>query len=213
MTRHRPLVAIAVLAALLGWLLSGWEPTRRAATEVTSALDLAAPPQGGDFTLDSAAGPVRLSDLRGQVVLLYFGYTTCPDICPTNLAFLAAALRELTPDELQRVRVLFVSVDPERDDLPRLAVYAAYFHPNIQGVTGTPEQVAQAAAQYGAAYRRTEQTGSAVGYLVDHSAYTYIVDPAGHLVQTLDHATPPERILAVMRRLLAVTPSKDTADN
>ena len=142
MTQHRLLVAIAVLAALLGWLLSGREPTRQAATDVMPTLNLAAPPQGGDFTLDSVAGPVRLADLRGQVVLIYFGYTTCPDICPTNLAFLAAALRELTPDELQRVRVLFVSVDPERDDTPRLAVYAAYFHPNIQGVTGAPEQVA-----------------------------------------------------------------------
>ena len=135
-------------------------------------------------------------------MLIYFGYTTCPDICPTNLAFLAAALRELTPDELKRVRVLFVSVDPERDDLRRLTEYAAYFHPHIQGVTGTPEQVAQVAAQYGAAYRRVEQTGSAMGYLVDHSAYTYIVDPAGHLVRSLDHATPPDQILAVIRRLL-----------
>ena len=186
MTRRRLLVAIFVLAGLTVWLLLFWDPRMngQGLDQGRAPIELAARPTGGDFTLDSVAGPVRLADLRGRVVLIYFGYTACPDICPTNLAFIAAALRELSAVELERVRVLFISVDPERDNPQRLAQYAAYFHPSILGVTGSPEQVARVAALYGAAYRRAESSGSAMGYLVDHSAYTYVVDPSGKLVHT-----------------------------
>ncbi|MBK1718284.1 SCO family protein [Thiocystis violacea] len=205
MTGHRLLIAILLMAGLTTWLLLFWDPTGVSDSVPDKGqvpLELAARPTGGDFTLDSATGPVRLADLRGQVVLLYFGYTACPDICPTNLVFIANALRGLRQDELERTRVLFVSVDPERDEPRRLAEYAAYFHPRIQGITGTPEQVAQVARLYGAAYRRAEEAGSAMGYLVDHSAYTYVIDPSGGLSRTLDHATPPLEILAAIRSLL-----------
>ncbi len=160
-------------------------------------------PQGGDFTLEAASGPVDLASLRGQVVLIYFGYTLCPDICPTNLAMIARALKDMTPEERERVRGLFVSVDPERDDPQRLAQYAAYFHPNILGVTGNPEQVARAAELYGAIYRRVAQADSAMAYLVDHSADTYVVDAQGRWVHTFPHATPATEILAFIRGLLA----------
>ncbi len=167
------------------------------------ATTAAVAPTGGDFTLDAASGPVDLASLRGQVVLIYFGYTLCPDICPTNLAMIATALKALTPEERSRVRGLFVSVDPERDDPQRLALYAAYFHPNILGVTGTPDQLAGAARLYGAVYRRVDQGDSSLGYLVDHSADTYVVDPEGRWVHTFPHATPATDILAYIRGLLA----------
>ena len=167
------------------------------------ALQLAAAPTGGDFRLDSAAGTLDLNDLRGQVVLIYFGYTSCPDICPTNLAIIAGAIKALTPEELARVQVLFISVDPQRDDPERLAGYTAYFHPKIRGVTGTPEQIAAAARLYGAAYRRSATSDSAMGYTVDHSASTYLVDPQGRLARTLDHATPSPVIVSAIRALLA----------
>lgn len=197
-------LAILPAAVSLGLLLH-W--TRLHETDSSPApLEPAAPPTGGDFTLDSASGPVRLSDLRGQVVLVYFGYTACPDICPTNLVYIANALRALQPAELERTRVLFISVDPERDDPAHLANYVAYFHPNIQGLTGTPAQLAEVARRYGAAYRRVDDDGSAMGYLVDHSAFTYVVDPSGRLVQTLDHASPSETIRAAIRAALGTTP-------
>ena len=210
MSRTSLIAAILVLTGLLVWLVA-WEPSEEPGKTLNPGhlpLELAAPPTGGDFILDAATGPVDLASLRGQVVLVYFGYTWCPDICPTNLAFIAMALRELTPDELARVRVLFVSVDPERDDLSRLAGYAAHFHPNILGVTGTAEQVARAAKLYGAAYRRTDQSDSAMGYLIDHSASTYVLDPSGHLARTLDHATAPTEILAAIRGLLVTDSGK-----
>lgn len=167
------------------------------------ATGTSAAPTGGDFTLEAASGPVDLASLRGQVVLIYFGYTLCPDICPTNLAMIATALKALTPEEQARVRGLFVSVDPERDDPQRLALYAAYFHPNILGVTGTPDQVAKAAQLYGVVFRRVDQGDSSLGYLVDHSADTYVVDPEGRWVHTFPHATPATEILAYIRGLLA----------
>ena len=201
----RSSIAILLAAAVSAGILSCLEPGPASESSQTP-LELAAPPTGGDFTLDSAAGPVRLSDLRGQVVLIYFGYTACPDICPTNLVSIANALRSLHPAELDRTRVLFVSVDPERDDPEHLARYVAYFHPNVLGLTGTPEQLAQVAKRYGAAYQRVENTGSAMGYLIDHSAFTAVVAPDGRLVQTLGHASPPETIRAAIRTALGTKP-------
>jgi len=90
-------------------------------------------------------------------------------------------------------------VDPERDTPERLKEYAGYFHPRVLGITGTPEELAAVAGLYGAAYRRADGAGSAMGYMVDHSAYTYVLNPAGHLVRTLDHATAPAEVLAAIR--------------
>jgi protein SCO1/2 len=200
-----PLALVVLLAAVLAWLLWFWQPAGEDG-QAHRRLDLAGAPAGGDFELRGADGPVALSDFRGKVVLLYFGYTWCPDICPTNLAIIAYALKQLTPQERDRVQVLFVSVDPERDTPERLAEYAAYFDPGILGITGSEAQVAAAAARYGAAYRRTEQTDSAMGYLVDHSAFTYVIDQDGRLVDTLAHATPAEAILARVHGLLGTAP-------
>jgi protein SCO1/2 len=201
MKRSIPIAAIVLLTGVLVWVIWLWHPVADQ-SGVGRRLGLAAPPSGGDFTLRSWRGPVSTKDLRGNVLLIYFGYTSCPDICPTNLALITNALKALTPSELGRVQVLFVSVDPQRDTLERLREYTAYFHPSILGVTGTPGEVAAAAKLYGAAYRRAEATDSAMGYTVDHSAYTYVVDPAGRLAQSLDHGTPSDRIIAVIRGLL-----------
>lgn len=208
MTRNRLLVAILALVILIGWILLDWDPAGlfdRASDPGHAILESLARPTGGDFTLSSSDGAVHLADLRGQVVLIYFGYTACPDVCPTSLFLIASALRELSESELARVRVLFVSVDPERDDVQRLADYAAYFHPGITGITGTPEQVAEVAARYGASYRRSALSDTAMGYLVDHSANTYVVDASGTLVSTLEHGTLPDEILKTIRESLAGT--------
>ncbi|KAA6182696.1 SCO family protein [Thiohalocapsa marina] len=197
-----PLVAIAVLALLLAWLLWYWQPAPMDPQAAHRQLGLAAEPTGGDFELQSWQGPVGLADLRGKVVLIYFGYTWCPDICPTNLALIALALQSLTPAEREAVRILFVSVDPERDTPDRLKTYAGYFAPEILGVTGDEAAVARVASLYGASYQRSEQSDSAMGYAVDHSAYTYVVDTQGRLVETLEHATPAERIVEVIRGYL-----------
>ncbi len=203
MTTRRllPIAAIAVLSVLLVWLVWFWQPSRPADTPLHRQLGLAAKPTGGDFTLQSWRGSVSLADLRGKVVLIYFGYTWCPDICPTNLAIIGLALKQLTPVEREGVQVLFVSVDPERDGVERLKQFAEYFDPAILGITGSEQEVADAARLYGAAYQRSEQVDSAMGYMVDHSSYTYVVNQDGRLVETLGHATPAERIVELIRGL------------
>ena len=191
-----------VAATILLAVLIFWQPTPTPADFITqNSSPLSERPQGGDFSLTSLAGRFDSADYRGKVLLIYFGYTFCPDICPTNLAILTQALNELNPEELAQVQTIFISVDPERDTLQRLSDYTRYFHPSIIGMTGTPEEVAKAAKLFGAAYENI-QSGPATGYLVDHSAYTYVVDQKGHLVQSLDHASAPEKVLAVIRNLL-----------
>ena len=190
---------IALFAALLAWVVFFWQP---------GSARLAEAPKGGDFTLRAQTGQLgqhgqlALHDLRGKVVLLYFGYTLCPDICPTSLAFTAQGLAQLDAKELEKVQMLFVTVDPKRDTLERLKEYTTFFHPNIIGLTGTPEEIAAVAKLYGASYAR-QQVESAAGYVVDHSADTYVIAPDGSLYATLPHATPPgvvaEKIRAALR--------------
>lgn len=157
---------------------------------------------GGNFTLQRADGtPVKLSDFHGKVVLLYFGYTACPDVCPTSLATTAAALKTLSPEELAQIQPIFISVDPERDNGERLMNYAKYFHPSFIGVTGTAAQLAQVAKQYGVFYRKVD-SNSAMGYLLDHSAQTYLVSKDGKTVTVLPHGTLPDTVAAQLRQLL-----------
>ena len=165
-------------------------------------LPKAAMAAGGDFTLESASGPVSLKDYRGKLVLVYFGYTFCPDICPTSLASTAEGLKQLKPEEAARVAMVFISVDPERDTPPRLKEYAEFFHPSLVGVTGTPENLAEIAKRYGVFYARQKVETAGGGYVVDHSADTYVVGPNGQLVGKIAHATPPDRVVAEIRKHL-----------
>jgi protein SCO1/2 len=201
--RILPLGVIAVLSVLLLWLSWFWQPQEALESGLHQQLGLAAEPEGGDFRLQSWRGPVSLSDLRGKLVLIYFGYTWCPDICPTNLAIIALALKQLSADEREQIQALFVSVDPARDSVERLKTFAAYFDPAILGTTGSEQAIADMARRYGAAYRRSEQGDSAMGYTVDHSSFTYVVDRNGRLVDILAHATPADQLLEVIRARLA----------
>jgi protein SCO1/2 len=184
-------VLLAVVGLVAGALL---------APRFMSDTDNSLPP-GGDFMLTSADGPVALADLRGKAVLIYFGYATCPDVCPTSLALIATALRALTPAERERVRVLFVSVDPARDTPARLKPYATHFHPDIIGVTAQVSVLGEMARHYGAAFNYTP-VSSATGYVVDHTSSTAVVAPNGRLVELLPHATAPPEIVAAIRRVL-----------
>ena len=159
-------------------------------------------PRGGDFRLQSPSGPVSTKSLRGRVVLLFFGYTYCPDICPTTLATLLQATQQLTPAEQKQVQVVFVSVDPERDTPTSLRDYVSAFAGPATGLTGTATQVAQVADQYGAQYFRVDLPGSAMGYAIDHSAAVYLIDKRGKLQLLLRHTAAPERFVEAIRGLL-----------
>ena len=194
----------AFFAGLLVWLAFFWEPgaTGQPAPDQKHGLLLPAGQQlGGDFTLDTAGGKLSLQDYRGKVVLIYFGYTFCPDVCPPALAAMAQALSALTPEEQKRVGGIFVSVDPERDTPEVLKVYAPFFHPGITGATGSPEQIAEIARRYGVVYMKQKPVDDRP-YAVDHSSFTYLIDLAGKLDTILPHATPAPEIVAAIRRNL-----------
>lgn len=157
---------------------------------------------GGDFTLQSATGPVSLKDFRGKLVLIYFGYTYCPDICPTSLASTAAGLKLLKPEEMAKVAMLFISVDPERDTPARLKEYAEFFDPAIVGVTGTPEVLAEIAKRYGVFYAKQKVATAGEGYVVDHSSETYLIGADGQLLSKIAHAAPPDQVVAEIRKRL-----------
>jgi protein SCO1/2 len=157
---------------------------------------------GGDFTLQSLSGPTSLSDFKGKVSVLYIGFTHCPDVCPTSLATISQALRDLFPEEVQQVQPLFVSVDPERDTPERLAEYSQFFHPKIIGMTGTKKDLDLMVDRYGAFYRKVEMEDSAMGYTVDHSSRIYLVNKQGQLTKTLMHNTMPNEVVAEIRNLL-----------
>ncbi len=141
---------------------------------------------GGDFTLFQGDKPIRLSDFHGKLVVMYFGFASCPDVCPTTLTIIASALRQLTPEELETVQPIFISIDPERDQGEKLTAYATYFHPGFIGITGTPDEVQKVANQYGGFFIKVE-SDSALEYLVEHTSKTYIISKDGQYVSILPH--------------------------
>ena len=141
----------------------------------------------GDFTVYAQDGPVSLAGLDAEVVAVYFGYMSCPDVCPMTLQTLTAAMAQLPPPQRDRVHVLFVSVDPQRDTLPRLAEYAAFFGPSVTGATAPPPELSPILQAWGVHARPVHLDDSALAYTVDHTTSLFIVKPGQQA---------PQRILA-----------------
>lgn len=148
-------------------------------------------PSFSDFELQSGTSNVRLSDFKNEVVVVYFGYASCPDICPTTLSTVGSAFKLLQPAQLERVRGLFVSVDPERDPPAHAQQYAAFFHPRIVGGTSEPDAVATIAHDWGVAYDRAEGASEGMGYTVDHTSILFLVAPDGRMKKAVPHGTTP----------------------
>jgi len=138
-----------------------------------------------DFELTAANGaPFRLNDLDEGVTLVYFGYTFCPDVCPLTLADVQIALADLAPAERERIHLLFISADPERDTPEVLARYLAAFDPTFIGLTGDFEQIKTIMKPFGAYAEKEAVTGSAVGYLVSHTARLYLLNTKREILLT-----------------------------
>jgi protein SCO1/2 len=159
--------------------------------------------RGGDFTLHSFDGPVSLKQFRGKVVLLFFGYTSCPDVCPLTLSVLSKVFSKLSADELERVTALFVSLDPDRDTLELLRKYTGYFHPNIVGVTDRKAVIDEVTEKYGVVYERVEKSNSPIGYVILHTLDMLVVDGRGELLDTrISPTTSVEDIAEYVKDLL-----------
>ena len=162
---------------------------------------------GGDFRLtDHNGDSFDLKQLRGKVSLLFFGYTHCPDVCPTELANMARLLKQLKT-ESDNVQGLFVSVDPVRDTPERLSQYVPYFHPKLIGLTGTEAAVKTVTSAYKVHSNVQKTEGKDLQYLVDHSANLFIIDGNGKLAQIVPFGFPQAHILEAVKRSIATLDS------
>ena len=192
-----------VLAAACG---QGQEPASAAEgptprSEANEEGELRTPPIlqefsiGGDFELTDHTGtPFRLADHRGEVFLMFFGYTACPDFCPATMSLLAR-VQERLGDRGELVTTLFISLDPQRDTPEKLAQYLDFFDLNARALTGIPAQIDAVVPQYAARYE-VEQTESAGGPLFAHTTYIYLIDGQGRVVYTFMHNDTPRFIAA-----------------
>jgi protein SCO1/2 len=165
-------VLLLVVAVVAGW----WNLPPE-----LHGVALQSPRVADDFTLMASTGePKSLTDFRGQYVVLYFGYTYCPDVCPTTMNDLKQMAAELGETRMKDVQVILISVDPERDTPEQLATYTGFFHPSFIGMTGTVPEIQAVASQFGIFFER--QPGSEnTNYLVDHTSAVTVIDPEGYV--------------------------------
>ena len=195
----------AGVSLLLGLALVAVFMLNRPYTFRGSAIDPAIP--AADFTLTDAQGEdFTLRDQEGSLVLVFFGYTTCPDVCPATLSEMRAIRRRLQADprlsaQAESIRYVFITVDPQRDTPERMGKYVASFDPSFVGLTGREAELEPVWKSYGV-YRAISETDSAAGYLVDHTARVYLIDQVGNLRLTYAFGTPIDDMLQDVRYLL-----------
>lgn len=179
--------------------LTACEP--RATKPIFHATDITGATFARDFSLTDHNGqPRQLADFRGKLVAMFFGYTHCPDVCPTTMTDLAAAIKSLGPDAT-KVQVLFVTVDPERDTAALLKQYVPAFNPTFLGLRPTPEQLKILGSEYKVVYQKNPGT-SQDNYLMDHSAGTFIYDAEGRLRLLMPYGTSAQLIARDLETLL-----------
>ncbi len=158
--------------------------------------------KAGDFELSYENQPFKLSSLKGKPLILYFGYTSCPDVCPLGLGLIRDVLN--SDKQFKDIPAVFVTLDPKRDTADVLKSYTEFFHPNIVPLTGSFEEIRSVAEAYGGFVMHAPlgREASEDTYRVDHSAYYYLIDANNELVRVFDHQVQPKEIASVLRRLL-----------
>lgn len=192
------ILLVVVLAAALSFIFAK-PPTFR------GTLYAEPFPPAADFELTQADGTqFRLSDQKGKVVLLFFGYTSCPDVCPTTLAEMKMVLDKLG-DASKDVQVVFVSVDPDRDTSEKMQAYVEHFNPSFIGLSGSLEELEPIWNGY-SIIRETVEGDSAFGVIINHTARVFLVDPQGNMHLTYAYQTPVEDIAHDINLVLEQTP-------
>lgn len=190
---------VAALVAIVGaaGLVWYWD-ARQVQTSAGEALI------GGPFTLTDQHGKrVTEQDFAGRFMLIYFGYTFCPDVCPTSLTVMAAAIDKLPKEQAAQVVPIFVTVDPARDTVVQLAAYAPLFHPRLVALTGSEDEVREAARAYRVYYHTPDEEGDA--YLVDHSTFVYLMGPDGGYRTHFGIDASPEAMAEAMAKEIAAS--------
>ena len=197
-------IVLIALAALGQRALTQVMAPAESAPEIPTAGTPVDPPRVlRDFTLTDLEGqPMRLSDLRGRLALLFFGYTSCPDVCPTTLVDFAQVKR-LLGEQSSQVAFVFISVDGTRDTPAVLKRYVKHFDKDFIGMTGPEDDVRRIGADYGLYFERQPLPGSQAGYSVDHTAVAYLVDREGRMIMLYGYGTPASVIDADLQKLLS----------
>jgi protein SCO1 len=199
---RRPWLLVIVGGFLLGALIGMGAMILNTDTHknrvVTSGIALI----GGPFELVGKDGKtVTDQDFRGRYMLVFFGFTHCPDICPAELQVMSAALDDLGSDA-DKVVPIFITLDPERDTPEAVNAYVENFGANFVGLTGSPEAIAKAAKAYRVTYKKFQDESMGDNYSIDHSALVYLMGPDGQFVTHIPYGTPPEKMAETLRRYL-----------
>jgi cytochrome oxidase Cu insertion factor (SCO1/SenC/PrrC family) len=190
------IATLVAIGAVVG-LVWHWD-ARQAQTSAGEALI------GGPFILTDQHGKrVTEKDFAGRYMLIYFGYTFCPDICPTSLTTMAAALDRLPQEQAEQVVPVFITVDPARDTVEQLAAYAPLFHPRLVALTGSEDEVREAARAWRVYYHVPDEEGD--DYLVDHSTFVYLMGPDGSYRTHFGIDTSPEKMAEVIGEEIAAS--------
>ena len=198
---------LACAGCLITWLAlhvmaAHAQGTREEAARLMNELMSGKAPVGTPFTLTNPQGKrVSLADFRGKLVLLYFGYTTCPDVCPTDLAAMAQAVHSLGKDGAQ-IQPVFITLDPERDTQAVLGDYAKAFHPRLVALRGSEAETRRIATAYKVYYEKNTPPNSKI-YLIEHTAFTFLLDRNGKYLLFFPPGTPPGRMATMLREQLA----------
>jgi cytochrome oxidase Cu insertion factor (SCO1/SenC/PrrC family) len=184
--RGPTLIVAAILAVAVGLGLGFLIPVGKPDLEVSQSFI------GGDFEMVNHRGEtVTQETFKGRHMLVYFGYTFCPDVCPTELQAVTVALNDMGK-KADAITPVFVTIDPERDDVAAVREYIGFFHPRLVGLTGTPAQVETITDAFGVFYARARDTGETSDYLMDHSSLIFLMDEDGRYVTHIRTGTAPE---------------------
>ncbi len=157
---------------------------------------------GGPFKLTNHLGEtVTEKDFQGKYSLVYFGFTFCPDVCPTDLSIISQAM-QLLGDDANNITPVFITVDPERDTPEQMKLYLSNFHPSIVGLTGSAKHIEDVALEYKVYFSKVKDDSSALGYTMDHSAYTYLMDTEGKFIIHFSHNTEPLEMAKKLKQKL-----------
>ncbi len=202
-TRYAAFLAFVLFAAGFGAMYTLLKFPERVQNEGRPLI-------GGSFSLvDTNGRGVTDRDFRGKLMLVFFGYSRCPDVCPTELQTMSEVMNKLGP-EAEKVAPIFISVDPKRDTPDVLAAYMKNFDPRITGLTGGQDEIASAAKAYRVYFRKTGETGGD-DYTVDHSAFVYLMDGEGRYLTHFSFSSAPDAMVAVIRKQIAADNASDRA--
>jgi len=196
------LILIAVLAFVLGGLVAVLALPGVRDRFLPNAASVGQALVGGPFTLTDQTGRrVTDADFRGKYMLVVFGFTYCPDVCPSSLQVISAALEQLGP-KADKMVPIFISVDHERDTPAQLKMYLESFHKRMVGLTGTADEIAAAAKAYRVYFKKVTDEKSTAGFTYDHSALIYLMGPDGKYVTHFSHAAGPDAIAQRLAKIL-----------